>query len=448
MKLKTLSLFTLVLLQSFNGLAKVSQDQANQLGVELTPMGAEMEGNEEGSIPAYSGGLHQDSSLDQLKDIYQNEKPLFVITAKNYSQYQDKLSEGQKALFERFPDTYTMPVYQTHRSASVPLTIHQKVKKNSTKTQLVDGGNGLQDFDEAVPFAIPKTGLEVIWNHVSRYRGGSLELNSAQISVQENGDFQTIKTRSKSVTPYHLKGGYDQKRDDNVLFYFMQYIKSPARFTGNVLLIHETIDQVSQPRKAWSYNAGQRRVRRAPQVAYDAPGNASSGLRTADQLDMYNGAPDRYDWKLVAKKEVFIPYNAYKLADKNVKYKDIVAAGHINQDYTRYELHRVWQVEATLKSGARHIYAKRTFYVDEDSWQIALADHYDSRGELWRVSECHGMQFVNANTFLYASNTSYDLLSGRYMVELRNEEKNPFNFNKQMKRKEFTSSSLRRQGKR
>ena len=448
MNIKTFSLFALVLLQSISSLAKVSQDQANKLGAELTPMGGEMKANKDGSIPRYSGGLDQDLNSDQFNDIYKIERPLFVITAKNISKYQDKLSEGQKALFRTFPDTYTMPVYKTHRNASAPQAIYQKVRANASKTQLVNGGNGLVNFDESVPFAIPKTGVEIIWNHISRYRGGTIEINSAQLSVQRNGSFQAIKTRARSTTPYYLKGGFDEEKDTNILFYFMQRVKSPARYTGNTLLIHETIDQVKQPRMAWSYNAGQRRVRRAPQVAYDAPLRASGGLRTSDQVDMFNGSPDRYDWKLVSKKEIYIPYNSYKLADKNVKYTDIIGAGHINQNYTRYELHRVWQVEATLKEGARHIYAKRTFYIDEDSWQIALADHYDNRGELWRVSEGHGMQFVNVDSFLFSSVTSYDLISGRYFIELSNEEKSPFKFNKEMKRKEFTSAALRRQGKR
>jgi len=448
MNIKTLSLVALICLPSVSSLAQVSQVQARTLGGELTPMGGEMKGNEDGSIPGYSGGLRQNLNADQFKDIYKSETALFVITANNYHRYQDNLSEGQKSLFRRYPDSYTMPVYKTHRSASAPQAIYQKVRSNAVKTRLIDGGNGLIDFDESVPFAIPKTGLEVIWNHISRYRGGTVEINAAQLSVQTNGSFQTIKTRTKSTTPYYLKGGYDSKSDNNILFYYMQAIKSPARYTGNTLLIHETIDQVKQPRMAWNYNAGQRRVRRAPQVAYDAPLKASGGLRTSDQVDMYNGAPDRYDWKLVAKREIYIPYNAYKLADRNVKYKDIVAAGHINQDYTRYELHRVWQVEARLKEGERHIYAKRTFYVDEDSWQIALADHYDNRGELWRVSEGHGMQFVNVNSFLFSSVTSYDLFSGRYFVELTNEERYAFKFNTEMKRKDFTSTALRRQGKR
>jgi len=426
--------------------AKVSPQQAKKLGGELTVMGAQKAANKAGTIPAYTGGLAQDSSADPYTNIYANEKPLFVINQANLAQYKGNLTAGQLAMFKKYPGTYTMPVYQTHRTASHPKNILDKAKKNATRAQLLAGGNGLSQFDETVPFAIPQNGLEVIWNHITRFRGGSVELNQARVPVQRDGSFTPIKVRAQYTPPQYLKGGYDAKADDNILFYYTSAIKSPARLTGNVFLVHETIDQISEPRKAWAYNAGQRRVRRAPQVAYDAPN--TNGMRTTDQVDMFNGAPDRYDWKLVGKKEIYIPYNSYKIVDQDAKYADIVAAGHINQEFTRYELHRVWHVEATLKEGARHIYGKRALYLDEDTWQIAIADHYDNRGELWRVSEGHTLQFVNANTPWYSSITSYDLVSGRYMVELNNEERNAFKFGSVVKRKSFTTSAIRRSGKR
>ncbi|MEH6345733.1 MAG: DUF1329 domain-containing protein [Bermanella sp.] len=448
MKIQTITSTALFLIFSSGALAKVSQEQANKLGSELTPMGAQVAANTTGSIPSYTGGLSADINADPFVDVFSQEKPLFTITAENVANYQDNLSDGQKALFKKYPDTYKMPIYKSHRTAAYPQETYAKAKKNAVTTELVDGGTGLSQFDETVPFAIPQNGLEVIWNHVSRFRGGSVERNTAQVTVQRDGNFTPIKTRSNFTMPQYLQDGFDKNSDDNILFYYVSKVKSPARFTGNVFLVHETIDQIKQPRMAWTYNSGQRRVRRAPQVAYDAPAQASEGLKTTDQIDMFNGAPDRYDWNLVGKKEIYIPYNSYKLADKNVKYKDIVKAGHINQDYSRYELHRVWQVEATLKEDARHIYSKRTFYVDEDSWQIALADHYDNRNQLWRSAEGHSLQFVNANAPWYASITYYDLMSGRYAVELNNEERDAFKFRNKITRKSFTAAAIRRMGKR
>ena len=446
MKVITFTASALALaLTSTVALAKVSTQEANKLGKELTAMGALKAANADGTIPAYTGGLAPSDS-DPYSNIYENEKPLFVINKDNLNRYKDNLTTGQLAMFEKYPDTYHMPVYTTHRTASYPSAIENKAKSNATSAQLLAGGNGLTNFDETVPFAIPQSGLEVIWNHVTRFRGGSVQINQATVPVQRDGSFTPIKIRAQFTPPQYLKDGYNPKKDKNVLFYYSSANTAPARLTGNVLLVHETIDQINEPRKAWQYNAGQRRVRRAPQVAYDAPN--TDGMRTADQVDMFNGAPDRYDWKLVGKKEIYIPYNSYKLIDKNAKYDDIIAAGHINQDYTRYELHRVWHVEATLKEDARHIYGKRSLYIDEDTWQVAVADHYDRRGELWRVSEGHAIQLVNANTSWYASTTNYDLFSGRYMVSLNNEERNAFDFSSVVKRKFFTAAAIRRRGKR
>jgi hypothetical protein len=162
---------------------------------------------------------------------------------------------------------------------------------------------------------------------------------------------------------------------------------------------------------------------------------------------MYNGAPDRYDWKLVGKKELYIPYNSYRLDSPNLKYSDILKAGHINQDLTRYELHRVWHVEATLKSGERHIYAKRDFYIDEDTWQAAIIDQYDGRGNLWRVSEAHAQYYYDNQVPWYTLETSYDLQSGRYLaLGMKNEEKRAYEFGFTATESEFTPAALRQSG--
>jgi hypothetical protein len=193
-------------------------------------------------------------------------------------------------------------------------------------------------------------------------------------------------------------------------------VKSPPRLAGSILLVRETMDQLKEPRNAWVYNPGQRRVRRAPNIAYDYPGTAADGMRTSDQLDMFNGALDRYTWELVGKREMIVPYNSYRLHSDKVKYADILKPLHINQDLTRYELHRVWVVEAKLKPGTRHIYSRRTFYIDEDSWQALAVDQYDSRGQLWRVSEAHCINYYEGPTFWSTLEVHTDLLAGRYLA--------------------------------
>ena len=433
-----------------NVLAAVSASEAARLGKDLTPIGAERKGNG-GAIPAWTGGIESPAGFktgDKHIDPFPGDKVQFTITAQNYTKYAANLTEGQIAMFKKYPDTYKMPVYQTRRSSGYPQHVYDKTKENATNTKLVDGGNGMSNYDVGVPFPIPADGMEVIWNHIVRYRGGSVSRVVGQATPQANGSYTMVKFNDEFTFKNKLSD-YNPAtmQDNNILFYFKQEVVSPARLAGNVLLVHETLDQVKEPRKAWIYNAGQRRVRRAPQVAYDGPGTASDGLRTSDNFDMYNGAPDRYNWKLIGKKEIYVPYNSYKLNSGDVKYDDIIKAGHINQDLTRYELHRVWHVESTLKEGQRHIYGKRTFYIDEDTWQATEIDHFDGRGDLWRVAEAHNMFFYDHKVPWYTIETLYDLQSGRYLaLGLDNEESKPYNFGFTRSEKDYTPSALRRSG--
>lgn len=221
---------------------------------------------------------------------------------------------------------------------------------------------------------------------------------------------------------------------------------APARLSGSILLVHETLNQVREPRLAWTYNVGQRRVRRAPNVAYDNPGTASDGMRTSDQFDMFNGALDRYNWTLHGRRELYIPYNAYQLHSDQVRVSDIIQPLHINPDLSRYELHRVWVVEATLKEGTRHIYPRRVFYLDEDSWQIVLVEQYDSRGDLWRVSEGFPINYYDVPCLWTTIEVHTDLQSGRYIAIGMDNETRPYDFTHRLSPSDFTPAGLRRQG--
>ncbi|RRV32170.1 DUF1329 domain-containing protein [Pseudomonas sp. o96-267] len=431
-------------------IAAVSPEEAAKLGATLTPLGAEMAGNADGSIPAWTGGLPKNAGAVDSKGFLANpfsgESPLFVISAQNVDQYRDRLTPGQYAMFKRYPETYRIPVYPTHRSASVPPNIAAAAKINAISTKLVKSGNGLEDFKEAYPFPIPKNGLEVIWNHITRYRGGSMRRFVTQATPQVNGAYTMVYFQEEFSYRGNLRD-YDANTLSNVLFYYKQRVTAPSRLAGNVMLVHETLDQVKEPRLAWIYNAGQRRVRRAPQVSYDGPGTASDGLQTSDNFDMYNGSPDRYDWELVGKKEIYIPYNSYQLDSPRLKYSDILKAGHINQDLSRYELHRVWHVTATLKPGERHVYRKRDFYIDEDTWQAAEIDHYDGRGNLWRVSEAHSQYYYNVQVPWFTLEAIYDLQAGRYLaMGMKNEEKQGYDFTFRASESDFTPAALRLAG--
>ena len=407
-------------------LAKVSADQAAKLGGELTPVGAEAGANADGSIPAWSGGMKSApagyKSGTRYTDPFGSDKPKFVITKANVEQYKSKLSAGQLSMFNNFGDSYKIPVYETRRTFANPQFIYDATKKNATSATLGGDGEALVGAVTGIPFPIPANGHEVIWNHKVRFRDISATRWNNQFAVTSGGAYNQVKIQ-EDVKFSYSREGIKPEDLNNIILYFLQVTKEPARLAGTVLLVHETMDQVKEARKAWQYNPGQRRLRRAPNVGYDNPGTGADGLRTNDQTDTFNGAMDRYTWKLVGKKEMVIPSsNSYKLHSDEYKYSDIVTKGHLNQDLTRYEVRRVWVVESNLKPGTTHIYKRRTFYVDEDSWQIALVDIYDERDTLWRFQEAHTAIAYDKPYQLPIAETVYDLQNNRYLVQALNNE--------------------------
>jgi hypothetical protein len=426
-------------------------DQINRLSEDLTPMGSERAGNAEGTIPEWTGGITTPPAIYKPGDHHQNpfpeDKPLFRITGANYQDYGDKLSVGQKATFEKYPDTYYMDVYPSRRSASFPEHIYEMTAKNGATATLAENGEGVLNAAEGFPFPFPENAYELMWNHKLKYKGiGGVRYNT-QIAPTASGKFSVTVIREELLGLYY-KRGVTIEEIDNILLYFFQEVESPARLAGNILLVHETLNQQETPRQAWIYNPGQRRVRRAPNVAYDNPGTASDGLRTNDMTDMFNGAMDRFNWKVIGKQELYIPYNSYGAHAEGVTYDEFIQPGHLNQDLMRYELHRVWTIEADLKEGMRHINAKRTYYLDEDSYQIALIDHYDGRLQLWRASEAHVINYYDVPTIWSTIEVHYDLQSGRYVGQGFDNTTAVNTFNVEMQPAQYTPQALRTRGRR
>ena len=431
--------------------AKVSSAEAGKLTGELTPLGAIRAANSDGTIPAWEGGITSppagyDPSRQHI-DPYAGEQPLFRITAQNADQYREQLSPGQIAMLERYPDTWYLEVYPTHRSASYPQEVYDAAVENATSAELTPDGNGLTGARLTSAFPIPQNGLEAIWNHLLRYRGRQLHRNVGQVAPTPGGSY-TMVTIDERILWLYTAEGATSDNTDNLLAYFLQTVEAPARLAGRILLVHETLNQAAEPRAAWTYNTGQRRVRRAPNVAYDNPGTASDAQRTSDQLDLFNGAPDRYEWTLVGRQEMYVPYNTYRLHSDEVKYDQIIQAGHINPELARYEKHRVWVVDAKVKKGTSHIYARRTFYLDEDSWQALVVDQYDSRGEIWRVSEAYCINYYEQPLFWDTLQCHYDLQNGRYLAFGLNNEGMVDDFEIKLSGGEFTPDALRREGRR
>ncbi len=401
-----------------SGLSHAAPTEAEvaSLGKTLTPIGAEAGKNADGSIPAWTGGMTQvpagwkAGSVDPYKD----DKPLFSIDASNADKHADKLSPGQLALIKAYKG-YRMDVYPSRRSCPVPDVVAQQTKKNASAAKLgADGWQLEQVLGGGIPFAIPKTGAEAMWNYKLRYTGTGRRAQISALLPDKDGGYTENKQWAFELYPFNdpaVTGPADVEGVESMLLY---EVLSPASRAGEGYLIHAYLDK---PQDAWIYFPGQRRVRRSPTFAYDNPIAGFDNLYFVDQINVFTGALDRYDYKLVGKKEMFVPYNSYKLIDKKNKFKDMVGPDYVNRDFMRYEPHRVWVVEATVKADKRHSFAKRVFHFDEDSWALLQVDMYDAKGNLWRVQEGSLWAAPDVGACITYETQMYDLVARRYVVD-------------------------------
>ena len=396
-------------------LAGVTADEAGKLGKSLTAIGAEKDGNKDGSIPAYSGGMTTVpagfKTGDMRPDPYAAEKPLYSVDGKNVDKYADKLSEGAKALLKKNAD-YRIDVYKTHRSAAVPKFVEENTAKCAVSAKATNGGRSMEGCHAGFPFPIPKSGYEAMWNHLLRFNGAAYAVKYRNWNVDASGR-ATLSTEGSIVQEFPY---WDKDKADNGVF-FKQRISftGPARRAGESMMIIDPLDYADKERRAWIYLPGQRRVKVAPDLSHDTPNPGTAGAATFDDVFLFNGSMDRFDFKLIGKREMLVPYNTYRMAYHSTA-ADLLKPKFLNPDVVRWEQHRVWVVEATLREGKRHIYSKRTFYLDEDSWAAVAADSYDARGQLYRA----GFAYVTPSYDVPAPSADlhgiYDLVAGVYSL--------------------------------
>lgn len=448
--------------------AGVTAAEAAKLGKTLTPIGAEVAGNKDGSIPAFQGRKiyegkdteiltltrakledYRNNKPDELEDRFKKAigpeyvNPQFEISKANMAQYASKLTEGHKAMLRKYP-TFKMKVYKSVRPAFFPKEVESATMANATSASLT-GTDNVQGATLGFPFPIPKTGAEVIWNHKLKYRGTSVKRYNNQAIVKPDGSISITKLVEDVKFKYaNLK---EQPWDGKLYTMYMSEAVAPASKAGQIVLAQETSDFSNGGRTAYIYSPGTARVTRAPDVGYDNPALNTDNEQYNDQIDVFNGSLDRYNWKLLGKKEMYIPYNSLQINSPKLKYKDILKPFHVNPDYARFELHRVWVVEATLKPGLRHNFAKRVFYVDEDSWSIAVVDCYDGRGDLWKVQEAHLLALPFIPTVTGIPELIYDLQSNRYFATTLTNEDPVSDFEATYDDKYFTPANLKRKSK-
>jgi hypothetical protein len=363
--------------------AGVSPDEAAKLKSELTPFGAEKAGNKDGSIPAWTGGYSTAIAGDKpggtRGDPFKADKPLFSITAKNVDQYADKLADGSKAMFKKYPN-YRIDVYPTHRSAAAPQWVYDNTFKNATRAKM--NGDVVEGAFGGIPFPIPKTGAEVMWNHNLRWRAPALNFSITQYQITADG--KPVLTTDGNIDqqmPYYFQNSSPEAFSKQNEFWMVRLLNvGPPIRAGEAIVGRANLDGAKD--QAWVYLTGQRRVRKLPNPCCDTPTPATAGVMSFDELETWSGRLDRFDWKLGGKKELFIPYNNNKMFAA----KDAEVLGKFpNPDHVRWELHRVWVVDAALRAGQRHQAPKSRYYCDEDTWQCAIGDRWDANGQLWKT---------------------------------------------------------------
>ena len=425
MKIRTTLITIIVVLMTMGyttlAFGAISEEEINKLGgAVLTPMGAERAGNKDGSIPAWTGvpipvpkGFKPGSGV--YVDPFADEKPLFSINQKNMNQYADKLAEGVKSLMKRHPD-YRIDVYPTHRTMVFPQWYYDQTKKSATKCQVTNKGRTLIGCWGGCPFPIPRNGDELIWNHLTRFlapESWSCHLESYNVTPAGK-----VALSLQALFTYdQLWNNPKNENDWRVMLFNGKYLGPPRR-NGEAVLITYPTDFVKRGQVTWQYLPGQRRVRLAPDICCDTPNAGTAGASVYDETMVFMGDPDRFNWRLVGKKEMYIPYNTYKFVYYRGPVEKGLLAHFINPDLVRYELHRVWVLEATLKPDKRHIYSKRVMYIDEDSFGGLMSDNYDLRGQLYRMTTTHSTYSYDVHAEFKDFLSFYDVISNSYAVNM------------------------------
>ncbi|MEO8805890.1 MAG: DUF1329 domain-containing protein [Burkholderiaceae bacterium] len=400
--------------------AGVSADEAAKLKTTLTPLGAERAGNKEGTIPAWDGvPLKMPAgykSGDPRPNPFPGEKPTLSITAANMAQYADKLSDGSKALLKKYP-SYRLDVYPTHRTGIAPQWVYDNTAKNATRAKLLEGGQGVEGAYGGIPFPVVKDANEAIWNHRLAWTGNNVTSTIRVFMVTADGKRTMASAGNQTWRfPYYdADGSLDKFEGYYTLGKFLA--TGPGYKAGEAILAHETVDPNKHARNLWQYLVGQRRVRKAPSIAYDTPDAVTSGIGLADEAFNLFGPIDKHELKLLGKRELYIPYNNTMAAQ--VKVDELVTPNHLNPTQVRWELHRVWEIDATLKAGQRHVVSKRKYYLDEDTWQIITFDGWDANGQLWRTNFTLTMLAPDVPALIgHHMWGGYDLQTGAYYLNM------------------------------
>ncbi len=349
-----------------------------------------------------------DKEGNSYPDPFHDDKILLEINSDNYLNYIDNLlTTGQIEMFKSYPDTFKMKVYKSRRSCAVPIEVTELTTKNAI---LTDNGEGLEGVVGSIPFPNPTEALHHVWNHILRYRGVDIYGSSPFFIVNPDGstNFGAGEAIAKNYwNPF-------TQNEKGLQGMIMSKVTQPPRLADASLLVIESLNAFKKPRQAWVYNPSTRRVRRAPDIAYDYKPSANQGLTTTDQFDGFNGAKDRYEWTFIGTQQRLMPYNAYKFHEKPIN--ELLTPYHVNQDFLRYELVNVHVVNASLRDDKRHIIPQRIMFFDSDSHNMLVEETYDDNQEIMSYREFPIINYYDQPMCLSIHSATYDFATKRYQL--------------------------------
>eukprot|EP00439_Symbiodinium_sp_Y106_P089196 s1_g1732.t1 len=463
--------FSASVLVSTSTLAAVPGHVAARLNADLTPLGAERAGDGLGLIPAWAE--HQKApDLKTYRDNpdlepapYANDPVLTTITSENADRFADRLTATHRALLATYPDSYKMPIYRARRACQVPAAVNAATFQNATRAELAAGGNGVVGATSGTPFPIPNSAYEIIWNHLLAYRGHKTFAQKAMWAPNEEGDYVLGSHHDEIIDFWSPQGAnlvmyrrYGPSLREAYTPNFVaeqglsRFLKrtyiAPALISGNIYLEHTSIDHSLSPSKMWSYSPGTRRVRRAQASAHGTSMPFTDDLIPFDSQRGFDGSPEKYDWTVIEKGTYYLPNNAYRLSSASLQYEDILDDNHLNQAQTRYELQRVWVIEASLKDSGEHRYHRRRFYLQEDSWQVLAVEQYDDQDRLVSGQEIFSQYHSSGQMCSIAAEVTHGLAAGKYAVSSLGNQESPTDFQASaLDPNQFTPAGIRGTGR-
>jgi hypothetical protein len=403
--------------------AAVTPEQADRLGKDLTPIGAERAGNQDGTIPPYQGGEAPlpGWSWGKLRSRYskfKDEQPLFSIDATNVDRYAEHLTDAQITALKTVA-AYRMDIYPPHRTCNIDPGYAERTRQNATEARIgADGWSWQHAKTAGVPFPIPQSGVEAMYNSRMRPQGIGYRVSKGTTMISPrpgSREFTSYAWAFETFLPSQIVEKASVESDGAIDFYVHYTYTEPAAMRGQAFI---GISYENKDPESYYYFPGQRRVRRMPNYVFDAPVVGYENQYLNDEQLMLWSTLDRFEYRLVGKKEIYLQNNSLRMHDFDAKREEVFGKSFVNPAYRRFELHRAWVVDARLKPGFQHLAPHRVYYLDEDSWSIAAVTEYDQDGRVWKLMESSQIPIWElGGSCGYDAYTIWDLKGGRYVAD-------------------------------